>query len=77
MACSAASTASIPGQIAAVGDRVAANASLVTITVGGIDAAAAAIVAACSADSQSLACAQAFGAAIANLPTVTQSLVGT
>ena len=76
-ACSAATLASIPGQIASLGAGVAANASLVTITVGGIDAGAAAIVAACSADSQSAACAEAFGIAVNGLPAVGASLAGT
>lgn len=76
-ACSAASTTLVPGQIASLGTGVAANASLVTITVGGIDAGVAAIVAACGQDSQSLACQAAFGTALQNLPNVTQSLVGT
>lgn len=76
-ACSAASMASIPGQIASVGAGVAANASLVTITVGGIDAGAAAIVAACGAGAQSLECQAAFDAAVANLSNVTVGLVGT
>ncbi|WP_082599050.1 SGNH/GDSL hydrolase family protein [Yonghaparkia sp. Soil809] len=76
-ACSAASTGSIPGQIASVDPRVAAQASLVTITVGGIDAGVAAIVAACGQDAQSLACQAAFGTALENLPDVGTRLAGT
>lgn len=76
-ACSAASTAHIAGQIAQVDPKVAAKASLVTITVGGIDAGVGSIVATCSPDPQSAACAQAFGVALQNLPSVGQSLVGT
>lgn len=76
-ACSAATLASIPGQIASLGAGVAANASLVTITVGGIDAGAAEIVAACGAGAQSAACIEAFNSAVANLPNVGASLVGT
>lgn len=76
-ACSAATLASIPGQIASLGAGVAANASLVTITVGGIDAGAAEIVAACGQDSQSVECQAAFGAALQGLSAVGVSLVGT
>lgn len=77
MACSGATTADVLGQIASIDPKVAEKASLVTITVGGIDAGVGSIVAACSADSQSAGCAQAFAVALQGLPAVGQSLAGT
>jgi lysophospholipase L1-like esterase len=77
VACSAATMTDVLGQVASIDPRVAEKASLVTITVGGIDAGVGSIVAACSADPQSAGCAQAFALALQGLPAVGQNLAGT
>lgn len=77
VACSGASTADIAGQIASVNPRMARRASLVTITVGGIDAGSNGVLAACSPDPTSSVCLQALALAQANLGTVGANLVAT
>lgn len=75
VACSAANTGDIAGQIAMVDPRVRSKASLVTLTVGGIDAGSTEIFFACSQGQE--ACLQALAVAQNDLPNVLGSLAVT
>ena len=77
-ACSGANTAATLRQVAAIDPRTKLKASLVTITVGGIDAGSNLVLAACAPDPTSAVCVTAVGTATANLQTVVgPTLVGT
>ncbi|MET3767622.1 lysophospholipase L1-like esterase [Marisediminicola sp. UYEF4] len=76
-ACSGADTTATIAQLADIDDRVESKASLVTITVGGIDAGSNQVLAACAPDPTSALCAFAVNTASANLPGVGTKLVGT
>ena len=75
VACSAANTGDIAGQIAMVDPRVRSKTSLVTLTVGGIDAGSTEVFFACSQGQE--ACLQALAVAQNNLPNVVGSLAVT
>ena len=76
-ACSGADTTAILGQLAQIDDRTKLKASLVTITVGGIDAGSNKVFAACAPDPASALCEIAVSTAAAQLPAVGAKLVGT
>jgi len=76
-ACSGADTTAVLAQVRAIGDRIKLKASLVTLTVGGIDAGSNQVLAACAPDPTSALCAGTVSAATANLGTVGVKLVGT
>ena len=76
-ACSGADTNAVPAQIGAIDGRIRLKASLVTLTVGGIDAGSNRVLAACAFDPISVLCAGTVNAATANLGTVGQNLVAT
>jgi len=76
-ACSGADTTATIAQLAAIDPRTKLKASLVTITVGGIDAGSNQVLQACAPDPASALCAFAVGAASANLPNVGLALVST
>ena len=69
-ACSGATTSDVRAQIKAIDGRIRLNASLVTLTVGGIDAGSNEVLAACAPNPTPAACAGAVSAATANLMTV-------
>ncbi len=74
-ACSGADTTATIAQLAAIDDRVKLKASLVTITVGGIDAGSNQVLAACAPDPTSALCAFAVNTASTNLRSVGPELV--
>lgn len=76
-ACSGADTTDVLAQIGAIDGRIKLKASLVTLTVGGIDAGSNRVLAACAPDPTSALCAGTVSAATANLGTVGLKLVGT
>ena len=76
-ACSGATTSDVRAQIKAIDGRIRLKASLVTLTVGGIDAGSNRVLAACAFDPISVLCAGTVNAATANLGTVGQNLVAT
>ena len=76
-ACSGADTTSMLTQLGGIDKRVKLKASLVTLTVGGIDAGSNQVLAACASDPTSALCAYAISAATANLGAVGFKLVGT
>jgi len=69
-ACSGANTTAVFAQVGAIDDRVRLKASLVTLTVGGIDAGSNQVLAACAPEPTSALCAGTVRAATANLITV-------
>jgi len=76
-ACSGANTSAVLDQLGKIDDRIKLKASLVTLTVGGIDAGSNQVLAACASDPNSSACASAFFAAAANFPAIGPKLVST
>ncbi|WP_158251190.1 SGNH/GDSL hydrolase family protein [Cryobacterium sp. Y11] len=72
-ACSGASTAEIPQQLAGVNR----NTALVTLTVGGIDAGSNIVLASCAADPASTVCRGAINDSVAQLSILVPKLVGT
>ena len=76
-ACSGANTANVLAQIGAIDGRIKLKASLVTLTVGGIDAGSNQVLAACAPDPTSLLCAQTVSAATADLGAVGMKLART
>ncbi len=76
-ACSGADTADVLAQIRAIDGRIKSKASLVTLTVGGIDAGSNQVLAACASNPTSALCAGTVSAATANLGVVGQNLVAT
>ena len=76
-ACSGADTSAVVAQLAGVDSRIKLKASLVTLTVGGVDAGSNQVLAACASDATSPTCASAFIAAAANFPTIGPKLVRT
>ena len=77
-ACSGADTADVLAQIGAIDGRIKSKASLVTLTVGGIDAGSNQVLAECAQDPTSAPCASALSTAAVNLRTVVgPKLVGT
>jgi lysophospholipase L1-like esterase len=76
-ACSGADTTATLAQVAQIDDRTKLKASLVTITVGGIDAGSNQVLAACAPDPTTALCAFALETAAAQLQTVGPKLVGT
>ena len=76
-ACSGADTTSVLTQLGRIDRRIKLKASLVTLTVGGIDAGSNGVLAACVSDPTSALCAYAVSAATANLGTVGSKLVTT
>ena len=76
-ACSGADTTATLGQLAQIDDRTKLKASLVTLTVGGIDAGSNQVLAACAPDPASAICQFAVNTAFAQLPAVGAKLVGT
>jgi hypothetical protein len=77
VACSGATTVQIADQIANIDSRTKLKASLVTITVGGIDAGAPAVFAACSSPEVPSSCDAALTAALDSLPAVGGGLAAT
>jgi len=76
-ACSGADTDATIVQLEDIDPRTKLKASLVTITVGGIDAGSNAVLAACAPNPAADVCAFAVGTASANLPSVGPKLVDT
>ena len=76
-ACSGADTKAVLAQIGAIDGRIKLKASLVTLTVGGIDAGSNQVLAACAPDPTSERCSYTVSAATANLGAVGMKLVGT
>ena len=76
-ACSGANTTAVLAQVRKIDDRIKLKASLVTLTVGGIDAGSNQVLAACAPDPTSALCAYAFDAAAAKLPAIGPKLVST
>ncbi|GAB3135015.1 SGNH/GDSL hydrolase family protein [Marisediminicola antarctica] len=76
-ACFGANTTATIAQLASIDGRTKLKASLVTITVGGIDAGSNQVLQACAPDPASALCAFAVGTATANLPSVGPDLVST
>jgi lysophospholipase L1-like esterase len=72
-ACSGASTADVPAQLLGVDPGV----SLVTLTVGGIDAGSNIVLAACAADPAGPVCLGAIDASVAQLGVLAPKLVAT
>ena len=76
-ACSGADTTAVLAQVGKIDGRIELKASLVTLTVGGIDAGSNQVLAACAPNPTSVLCAGTVSAATANLGTVGVKLVGT
>lgn len=77
VACSGADTADVGLQLTSLDPSVRASASLVTLTVGGIDAGSNQVLANCAQDPAGEACLNTLAAAVDNLPVVAGKLVGT
>ena len=76
-ACSGANTTAVLAQVRKIDDRIKLKASLVTLTVGGIDAGSNAVLVACAPDPTSALCAGTVSAVTANLGAVRLNLVAT
>ena len=76
-ACSGERTDQMLARVAKIDDRVKLKASLVTLTVGGIDAGSNDVLAACGINPASFECASAVNTATKKLGTVGVTLVGT